>query len=116
MGSELKLVRITERSSWEKTQSLGMFLGELETDGFVHLSYPYQVVRVANAMYANEPNLVLLVIDPARLIGELRLEDLYGMNENFPHLYSALNLDAVIEVFGFPVNDDGTFTLPAELV
>ena len=116
MGFELKLVRITERSGWEKTQSLGMFLGELETDGFIHLSYPHQVIRVANAMYANEPNLVLLVIDPARLLGELRLEDLYGMNEEFPHLYSALNLDAVTEVLGFPVNPDGTFTLPAELV
>ena len=112
----MDLIRITERSSWEKTQSLGMFLGELETDGFIHLSYPHQVVRVANAIYTNEPNLVLLVIDPARLLGELRVEDLYGMNEDFPHLYSALNLDAVTEVLGFPVNVDGTFTLPVELV
>ena len=115
MAFELKLVRITERSAWEHAQSFGMFLGELETDGFIHLSYPYQVTRVADAMYANQPNLVLLVIDRTRLLGEVRVEDLYGMNEDFPHLYSALNLDAVTEVLEFPVNPNGTFSLPAEL-
>jgi uncharacterized protein (DUF952 family) len=111
----MKLLRITERSGWDHAQSFGMFLGELETDGFIHLSYPHQVLRVADAMYVNEPNLVLLVIEPARLLGEVRVEDLYGMDEGFPHLYSALNLDAVTEVLEFPVNPDGTFSLPAEL-
>jgi uncharacterized protein (DUF952 family) len=115
MAFELKLVRITERSAWDCAQSFGMFLGELETDGFIHLSFPHQVTRVADAMYANEPNLVLLVIEPARLLGQLRMEDLYGMDEDFPHLYSALNLDAVTEVLEFPVHSDGTFSLPAEL-
>jgi uncharacterized protein (DUF952 family) len=111
----IKLLRITERSSWEQALSFGMFLGELETDGFIHLSYPNQVTRVANAMYANEPNLVLLVLEPASLLGELRIEDLYGMNEDFPHLYSALNLDAVTEALEFSVHSIRTFSLPAEL-
>jgi uncharacterized protein (DUF952 family) len=115
MVSELKLVRITERSAWEHAQSFGMLLGELETDGFIHLSYPHQVIRVANAMYANQPNLVLLVIDRTRLLGEVRVEDLYGMNEDFPHLYSAVNLDAVTEILEFPVQPDGMFALPSHL-
>jgi uncharacterized protein (DUF952 family) len=115
MAFELKLVRITSRSAWEHAQSFGMFLGELETDGFIHLSYPHQVTRVANALYAHEPNLVLLVIEPARLLGQVRLEDLYGIDEGFPHLYAALNLDAVTEVLEFPVRPDGMFVLPVEL-
>jgi uncharacterized protein (DUF952 family) len=109
------LVRITERSGWEQAQSLGMFLGELETDGFIHLSNPNQVVRVADAMYANEPNLILLLINRARVSGEIRDEDLSGLGEEFPHLYAALNLDAVTEILECPVRPDGTFTLPAEL-
>jgi uncharacterized protein (DUF952 family) len=111
----MKLLRITERSAWDHAQSIGMFLGELETDGFIHLSNPHQVVRVADAIYAKEPNLVLLVIDRARVLGEIRDEDLNGLGEVFPHLYAALNLDAVTEILGFPVRPDGTFVLPIEL-
>jgi uncharacterized protein (DUF952 family) len=92
-----------------------MFLGELETDGFIHLSLPDQILRVADALYAHEPNLVLLVIDRARVLGEVRDEDLSGSGEAFPHLYSALNLDAVTEILEFPVRPDGTFARPAEL-
>jgi uncharacterized protein (DUF952 family) len=109
------LVRITERSSWEHAQSIGMFLGELETDGFIHLSNPDQVVRVANVVYANQPNLILLLIDRSRVLGEIRDEDLSGLGEAFPHLYAALNLDAVTEILEFPVKPDGTFVLPVEL-
>jgi uncharacterized protein (DUF952 family) len=109
------LVRIATRTEWERTQSIGMFLGELEMDGFIHLSNPNQVARVANAMYANQPNLMLLVIDRARVLGEIRDEDLNGLGEAFPHLYAALNLDAVTEILGFPVQPDGTFVLPVEL-
>jgi uncharacterized protein (DUF952 family) len=111
----MKLIRIIERSSWERAQSTDMFLGELETDGFIHLSNPNQVVRVANAIYANQPNLILLVIDRARVLGEIREEDLNGLGEPFPHLYAALHLDAVTEILGFPVQPDGTFVLPVEL-
>jgi uncharacterized protein (DUF952 family) len=102
------LIRITTHPSWEQAQSVGMFLGELETDGFVHLSYPHQVLRVANALYVNQPNLVLPVIDRTRVLGNVRDED-------FPHLYAALNLDAVTESLEFPVLADGTFALPVEL-
>jgi uncharacterized protein (DUF952 family) len=111
-----KLVRIATHFEWERTQSIGMFFGELEADGFIHLSYPHQVVRVADAMYTNEPNLMLLVIDRARVLGEIRDEDLNDLGENFPHLYAALNLDAVTEVLEFPVQPDGTFVLPTTLV
>jgi uncharacterized protein (DUF952 family) len=111
----MKLVRITERSSWQQAQSLGVFLGELETDGFIHRANPNQVVRVANALYANESNLVLLVIDRARVLGEILDEDLNDLGEIFPHLYAALNLDAISEILEVPVRPDGTFVLPVEL-
>jgi uncharacterized protein (DUF952 family) len=92
-----------------------MFLGELETDGFIHLSNPNQVVRVANVIYANEPNLILLLIDRARVLGEIQNQDLNDLGEAFPHLYAALNLNAISEILEFPVQPDGTFALPMTL-
>jgi uncharacterized protein (DUF952 family) len=35
-------------------------------------------------------------------LGEIRDEDLYGMDEQFPHLYAALNLDVVTAILEFP--------------
>jgi uncharacterized protein (DUF952 family) len=82
----MKLIHITERSSWEDTQSVGMFLGQLEMDGFIHLSNPDQVVRLAN--------MILLLIDRTQVLGEIRDEDLNGLGEAFPHLYAALRVSS----------------------
>jgi uncharacterized protein (DUF952 family) len=111
---DLSLIRSSDETSAHH-RTLGMFLGEFETDGFIHLSYPNQVVRVANTIYTHEPNLVLLVIDRARVLGEIRDEDLNDLGEEYLHLYAALYLDAVTEILEFPVQPDGSFVLPVEI-
>ena len=57
-------------------------------------------------------DLVLLVIDPARLAAELVYEDCYEVGQAFPHIYGPLNLNAVVSVVPFPPLPDGTFALP----
>lgn len=85
-------------------------------DGFVHLSERGQILRPANLLYRGRTDLVLLVIDPARLNAEVRYEPgSHGEDELFPHLYGSLNCDAVVGTFGFRPNADGSFSLPAEL-
>jgi len=95
----------------------------LETEGFIHCSRADQILRVAETFYAGQPGLVLLVIDPARLVVELKWEPpagqaLHGVSENdlFPHIYGPINLEAVIEVIDFPVGADGHFVLPEKLL
>ena len=79
---------------------------------------------MANAFYAGQIGLALLVIDPARLQAELRYEAPVhphasavapAAHELFPHLYGALNFDAVVGVLDLNADADGKFALPLEL-
>jgi uncharacterized protein (DUF952 family) len=74
-------------------------------EDFVHLSRPEQLHVPANAFYAGRRDLILLVVDPARLVDEVKEEG------GFPHLYGPLLADAVVDVLPFPADDDGSFHL-----
>ena len=67
---------------------------------------------MANARYKGRTDLVLLVLDPARVNAEIRYEE-SEPGQRFPHLYGPLNLDAVIAAVPFLPAPDGTFALPA---
>ena len=86
----------------------------LASEGFIHLSTREQVLWVAGRFYRGQAGLLLLAVDPARLVAELRYEEAEP-GQHFPHLYGALNLDAIVEVYPFPPGPDGSFTLPPEL-
>ena len=111
------IFHVTAATDWRAAQATGAYRlstrgRSLEDEGFIHASYANQVTRVANAIYRGVHGLVLLVIDCQRVAAPVRDENLDGGDERFPHIYGALNLDAVIEVLPFEPCDDGTFTLP----
>ena len=109
------ILHITTRAAWNAAQQGGEYRGDtLDTEGFIHCSTPQQVVRTANRFFRGQPDLVLLVIDPAKLHADLRYEAADG--DLFPHIYGPLNSDAVIDVLLFPPQVDGTFMLPKLLV
>lgn len=116
------IMHIAGRTDWEAAQRAGEYrAASLAVQGFIHLSKPEQVIRVANALYRGRRDLVLLSIDPARLRAELRYEppdhpadDQPPSGEVFPHLYGPLNLDAVIRAAAFAPGPDGLFALPAD--
>ena len=105
------LFHITERSSWQAAKEKGSYQApSLATEGFIHLSKKEQVVETANRFYKGQSGLVLLGIEPDRLQGELRYDEVaHGI---FPHLYGVLNLDAVVQVWPFEPTADGSFTFP----
>lgn len=92
----------------------------LVAQGFIHFSTREQVARVANAVYTARRDLVLLVVDADRLRAPLRFEPPdpnvpaeHDTGERFPHLYGALNRDAVLEARPYPPDADGVFHAPA---
>jgi uncharacterized protein (DUF952 family) len=116
------IYHITTHSEWEHAQQTGEHRAEsLTTQGFIHFSTREQVTRVANAVFRGQPGLVLLCVDTDKLTAELHIEAAdttvhvdHAANEQFPHLYGALNLDAVVGVVEFPPLADGAFAFPPE--
>lgn len=81
---------------WETVKHNSSYAADsLETEGFIHCSYDHQLDAVIGRYYANEPELVVLTIDPAKLTSELVSEPSTG-GEEYPHIYGPINLDAVV--------------------
>ncbi len=107
------LLHIAERQTWAAAAKAGHYQPEsLAEEGFIHCSLPEQVVAVANDIYRGRSDLVLLVIDPARVKAEIRLEDCYECGQEFPHIYGPLLPGAVEQVLEFKPDPAGRFTLP----
>ena len=91
------------------TSTIGRTLAQ---EGFLHASTAGQVNWVANRFYHDVPgDLVLLVIDTARLASPLRYEDVPGWDQPFPHIYGPLNPGAVIEAVPLRAGPDGTYAV-----
>ncbi|MBN8549155.1 MAG: DUF952 domain-containing protein [Deltaproteobacteria bacterium] len=112
---EALIYHIVARKDWDAASRSGVYRGDtLETEGFIHCSKLEQVLKVANARFRGRSALVLLAIEPSKVSAEIKHED-GGGGERFPHIYGALNLEAVVSVMEFSPQGDGTFDLPDEL-
>ena len=85
----------------------------LEQVGFIHCSYVNQLRGVADAFYQGRDDVVLLVIDPARVRAELKDEAAAETGELFPHLYGALPVVAVVAAPSVGQLPDGRLDLEA---
>jgi len=109
------LLHIAHREAWNSAAKTDHYRPEsLAKEGFIHCSLPEQIVPVANAMYRGQPDLVLLVIDPARVPAAIRFEDCYQSGQEFPHIYGPLPVVAVDQVLAFEPDSDGRFILPVD--
>ncbi|MFD4759990.1 DUF952 domain-containing protein [Streptomyces sp. NPDC058439] len=108
------LLHLTEGPLWEAARGIGTY--EMSTrgrtlheEGFIHCSLPHQLDGVAEMLYgagsragAPDQDLVVLVIDPARLPVPVRYEPVAPGGEEFPHIYGPVPVDAVVEVRRWP--------------
>jgi uncharacterized protein (DUF952 family) len=100
-----------ERGSYDRS-TRGASLADV---GFVHGSYAHQVELVANAIYADWADpLVLLEVDAAAVGSPVRVENLEGGTEEFPHVYGPIPVAAVRQV-RLMERSDGRWRLPDDL-
>jgi uncharacterized protein (DUF952 family) len=89
---------------------------DFEEDGFIHCSTASQVMKVARRLFRGRRDLILVRIDPDILEAEVRLENLEGDAELFPHIYGELDLSAVTGVERLVLGPDGEFVTPTLLL
>jgi uncharacterized protein (DUF952 family) len=111
------IIHVTYRTHWLAAKNSGSYTADsLAVEGFIHCSAHDQLLRVADAFFAGQPGLVLLVIDPRRLESEVRWEPGTDRPEElFPHVYGPINLESVVAVHDFEPGADGRFVLPSAL-
>lgn len=108
------IYRLLPEKEWYENKNKKIYHPrELETDGFIHFSFKHQLIQVANAIYKKYDKLIVLEIETEKLehLEALKLEDLYGLAEDYPHLYNELNISAISDRFEIRKTGSG-FELP----
>jgi uncharacterized protein (DUF952 family) len=93
------IYHVTTSEEWKQAQGAGEYsAASLATEGFIHCSLDHQVAGVLERYFKDKSNLVKLVIETSILKNHYVLEWSPSVNEQFPHIYGPINIDAVIEV------------------
>ena len=90
------IFHVTTLAQWEQAQHDGEYRSPgFEQEQFLHCCTPGQLEGVLHRYFTPPPEgLILLLIDEARVLPEIRYE---GDTGPFPHIYGPLNLEAVLE-------------------
>lgn len=85
--------------NWQNALELGYYEApSLATEGFIHASMREQVAGVIDRYYKNQDDLLVLHIDEGKLEAVHIFEMAPSVNEEFPHIYGRINLDAVVDI------------------
>lgn len=112
-----QLFHITQRAAWLAAEPTGSYQMStrgvsLADQGFIHCSLGHQLRQVAEFLYGDADDLVVLVIDERKVPSPVRYEAATPGAEKYPHIYGALPVSAVTEVVQVSRDETGRFVLP----
>ncbi len=92
------IYHVTTLQDWQTQQGGSEFTPpDYFIEGFIHCCTPVQLEGVLERYFKGKTGLVLLQLDESKLKAELKYE-VSTNNEKFPHLYGAINRDAIAKV------------------
>jgi uncharacterized protein (DUF952 family) len=92
------IYHVTTQAEWELAQEVGFYkAASLDIEGFIHCSTALQVDGVVERYFKGKTNLIKLTIDPNKLSSKLVYELSPSINQEFPHVFGVINLDAIIQ-------------------
>ncbi len=93
------IYHVTTLKEWEQAKIKGEYTpAGYEQEGFIHCSIERQIEGVLDRFYKGQSGLVKLKIEKAKVSRPVLFELAVDLDELFPHIYGALNLDSVVEV------------------
>jgi uncharacterized protein (DUF952 family) len=112
-----ELFHLADRGEWQAAVAAGEYRVStrgvtLAEQGFIHCSLRHQVRGVADAIFADADDLVLLVIDSGLVAAPIRYEVPEPGAEAYPHIYGPLPVGAVTGVVPVSRDPGGRFLLP----
>lgn len=115
-----QLLHITDPATWQQAAAAGEYVMStrgvtLAEQGFIHCSLPHQVRGIADLVYPDTADLVIVVIDSERLTAPVRYEAAEPGGEQFPHIYGPLRASAVTEAVLVSRDAAGQLILPPRL-
>ncbi|MDJ0844654.1 DUF952 domain-containing protein [Crocosphaera sp.] len=116
----MNVFHLTTSETWQQAQLNKEYkAASLETEGFIHCSTKSQILTIANTFYQHYERLLVLEINPDKLLAEIKWESPIHPNPNidhniddsekFPHIYGIINLDAVERIGYLCKNNQGLF-------
>jgi uncharacterized protein (DUF952 family) len=112
-----EIFHLADRGEWLAAVPVGEYCVStrgvaLAEQGFIHCSLRHQVRGVADAVFADADDLVLLVIDSGLVTAPIRYEVPEPGAEAYPHIYGPLPVSAVTSVVPVSRDPAGRFLLP----
>jgi uncharacterized protein (DUF952 family) len=105
-----RLFHIITAEQWRRAQELYQLSPpSLQSEGFVHFSYEHQVAGVANNLYADVDDLIVVEFDPTQVGSAVVDEDSYGTGQEFPHVYAEIPVAAAVAEHGLSRAADGRY-------
>ena len=93
------IYHVTTLKEWEAAKIKNEYTPvNFEQDGFIHCSVEKQIPGVLDRFYKGQTGLVKLKIEKEKVQRPVLFELALDLDELFPHIYGALNLDSVVEV------------------
>lgn len=115
------IVVMTTEANWKLAKEKGSHTQStittaLEEVGFIHCTSPDQTTDTANRHFTDRDDVLFLLVDLGKVKPEVRFEPPpSGRPGLFPHVYGAINTDAVYKVIKPEKDESGQFKEPTEL-
>jgi uncharacterized protein (DUF952 family)/GNAT superfamily N-acetyltransferase len=107
------LLHLIGAAQWRVALDAGSVVdATLVADGYLRLCGPEQVARTAERLFPARDDLLVLVVDRARLRDEVRREPDVPESMRFLHLFGPLPVAAVTSVLPYRPGPEGAFVTP----